>query len=402
MSQMFRSARVVLASCFLTAVLLASLSSTGCSLDVPPHGGGSNISIDLHDTGKSSSLAGAFESLSSGTIRILAAGPTSLSDFGCFAANIAGSGIPADSGGQIQGCQVASNITVGFIPNPVAAGTSINAVVPGGPARTIYAFGIYPSNNCPQSHGGSTGGSGSSGGGGYLLGQVTQDIFADTSITVPVTVTAGATPAVTCSNNNGGGSGCTGLAFPSPFLPQGGTTAGGTVLVINAIGTYGGSTVTVGGNSAGALASIDGTHFSVTTPAGTAGAATVTVNDNCGNAANIGTFTYTGGDYLAIADNGQGEGDGSSFNFGTVSSPPVTNNFSVTNTGAAVATSISISANPVTPFSITSNTCGTTLSSGSVCTIQVQFYPTSPGSYNSSFTISSSDVSATRALSGSM
>jgi len=62
----------------------------------------------------------------------------------------------------------------------------------------------------------------------------------------------------------------------------------------------------------------------------------------------------------------------------------------ITNTGTHAVSSIVV--NPVGVYSIPSNTCSTTLMPGQSCTAQVQFCPSSPGSYVNTLVVTGQDV----------
>lgn len=127
----------------------------------------------------------------------IATGPSTISDFSCFAVNITGDGI-ASNGRLGNGCTISGRFLttgVGYITEPVTRGTTINADVPSGPARRIDAYGVYPpDSNC--------GGSGGTSNGGYFLGSQTIDLLKSTSVTIPIAYNGVAGADVTCTNTN--------------------------------------------------------------------------------------------------------------------------------------------------------------------------------------------------------
>src|SRR5277367_4691514 len=88
---------------FLGIVLFLA---AGCSLDVPKVGDGKavNIVLERHET-VLEQVFQQFVTAKPESFNILSS-PSTLSDFTCFAADIAGVGIQADSGNQIQNCTV--------------------------------------------------------------------------------------------------------------------------------------------------------------------------------------------------------------------------------------------------------------------------------------------------------
>lgn len=79
--------------------------------------------------------------------------------------------------------------------------------------------------------------------------------------------------------------------------------------------------------------------------------------------------------------------DGPSYNFGYVTSgASATKTFTITNTGTGPAT-FPQAPNIVAPFTISGNTCGSTLSSAAICTIDVTYSPTATGISNATLNI---------------
>lgn len=128
-------------------------------------------------------------------------GPTTVGDFGCFAANITGDGIPSDSE-KLSGCTSTDNMAgrgVGKLSEPVGRGVAIEVDVAGGPQRYIDIYGIYPSSGCP---GGSAGATGASNDKGYLIGRRIADLTENTTVTIPVAYSGGP-ESVTCTGHGG-------------------------------------------------------------------------------------------------------------------------------------------------------------------------------------------------------
>ncbi len=133
----------------------------------------------------------------------------------------------------------------------------------------------------------------------------------------------------------------------------------------------------------------------VFTPASTGaltGAMTVTANVSGGQLS--ASFSGTG-----IAPGNMALSPGS-YNFGNVqvgqNSQP--ESFSVTNSGGAPVTISTVTA--TAPFSITSNSCGTSLGANSACVIAVTFKPTTSGAASGTLTITGSAGTQTAILSG--
>lgn len=84
--------------------------------------------------------------------------------------------------------------------------------------------------------------------------------------------------------------------------------------------------------------------------------------------------------------------DSPSFDYGSVaySSATSTHTFTVTNSGAYAASSVSLSGLSV-PFTRVGGSCGTSLAAGATCTHQIRFTPTAETTYNDSFSIDYND-----------
>lgn len=72
-----------------------------------------------------------------------------------------------------------------------------------------------------------------------------------------------------------------------------GSTAGGTACAVTGTGLGEVTGITVGGTAATAVAVVDDTRVTFTTPAGTAGAKPVVITDDAGAVTVNGAFTYT-------------------------------------------------------------------------------------------------------------
>lgn len=183
-------------------ISLALVLSTGCSLDVSKPK--SKIKILL----KEESAVNAPDTLTNTLTDILIdtllppkfttyANPTSISDFNCFAINVTGPGIQT-SGTSLGMCTLVNNMRgrgKGYLSSEVPRGSSIEVDLPSGASRTIDVYGTYPSCG-----GGS--GSGSGGGaGGYFLGSTTRDLIENTSVTIPISYTAGTNADISCGSS---------------------------------------------------------------------------------------------------------------------------------------------------------------------------------------------------------
>ena len=110
----------VLASALIGCALVVVVALNGCSLDVPKSSNGIRIIID--DPNKNAALAApmlnTFDAFVNGP-HLLSTGPAATSDFSCFAVNVTGTGISADSK-QLQGCTSPMNMRgagIGAISN---------------------------------------------------------------------------------------------------------------------------------------------------------------------------------------------------------------------------------------------------------------------------------------------
>jgi hypothetical protein len=89
-----------------------------------------------------------------------------------------------------------------------------------------------------------------------------------------------------------------------------------------------------------------------------------------------------------------------SWNFGSVQigQPSSTESFSLTNSGGTAVTISSVKA--TSPFSISSNSCGSSLAANSACAISVLFTPTAQGAASGTLTMTGSAATQTANLSG--
>jgi len=161
-------------------------SFAGCGLDSADSRGGFRIVLD-----ETQELNHVFRLLSS---------PTSTSEFGCFAANVTGSGIePKTNLGQT--CTSTNDVGGrgwGVFSSPTSRGAAIELdILPG--QRTIDVYGVYPST--AQCGGNATGVS------AYWLGRATENITNNATVRVPISFTSGTSATVTCAG--GGSSGVT-------------------------------------------------------------------------------------------------------------------------------------------------------------------------------------------------
>lgn len=137
----------------------------------------------------------------------------------------------------------------------------------------------------------------------------------------------------------------------------------------------------------------DGTHYSVSSsPAGIDNNTQVQVRFR-GTGATTGDYCYGQSVIVSGTDGAPTDPDidgPSGLNFGDIA-PGTSNtlNAVISNAGTADLVISNVS-NPASPFGIASNNCGTVPAAGS-CQIEVDFAPTSEGSFNSSITVSSND-----------
>ena len=88
------------------------------------------------------------------------------------------------------------------------------------------------------------------------------------------------------------------------------------------------------------------------------------------------------------------------FDFGQVSlTAPVTQSFSIANTGTGTGDNFSISEDS-TAYSVVSHTCGTSLTAGETCAATVEFAPTGGGTFNATLTASITGITDTSSLTG--
>jgi hypothetical protein len=98
-------------------------------------------------------------------------------------------------------------------------------------------------------------------------------------------------------NSGSGGSGPSGPPTVTALSPSGGTTAGGTPVVLTGANFQGATAVAFGANPASSFTYVNSTTIDATSPAGSAGVINVTVTTPLGTSA-TGTgnqYTYTSG-----------------------------------------------------------------------------------------------------------
>jgi hypothetical protein len=366
-------------------VVAATLGA--CSLDVPKNSGGVTIKVEKHEQTAAMPL---FDSLlkeylsASASPGILATGPSSINDFGCFAVNVTGAGIQSTSD-KLQNCQSSTNMHgagVGTISNTFPTGQSVTLSLTSGTNRTIDIYGVFPpdKDNCPGAPGA---GQNNSGGGGYFLGRVVKDLAADTTVTVPISYGGSTTPDVVCSDN--GGNGGNSFYIASPF-PYNGRTGGGWSFTINGGGFLSTAIVKVGGVPCASQTFLNSRQITCGVPASlTPGSYVVSVDNQNGQS---GT---TGGAYLSLNSSGAQISIGfdsttginsNLLDFGT--SPvgtPKTIALNYVNSGAG-STSSGIYPSLSAPFDVdtANSTCqAAVLSTDQNCKVVYRFTPTSSG-----------------------
>jgi hypothetical protein len=381
----------------LTLCLTAGIVVSACSLDARRQKPG-NLIINI-DNAKSAatSLAEDFGLLVMGP----PTGPTSISDFSCFAVNVTGAGVTSQVA-QLQNCTTTGRMQstgIGMISKTVPTGTPIVLNnIPSGRARTIDVYGVFPPpNDCTGSSGSSGSSGGNGGGSGYFLGTQTMDLSGDTSVTIGTSY--GGSPAdVTCT----GGSNS---VYPTSFTiwPDGGGNTVSTLIDVLYSGgsNVSGAAVTVGGTSCtGLVPGSNGNFLQCTVPSGvTTGPQTAVLSFSGGPTINYAAaFTVVAsGSWIAFSDNSGGQ-TGRIFNFGTQThgSPGPAHTINICNSAALATLGNSTlnlpngfiytgGSNAYTSFPGSGGTCGLggTISSG-CCTISVQFSPPVAGSYGPS------------------
>ena len=170
-----------------SALACLAFLAAGCSLDAPQSSNGLTIKIQDSQQARGEAAMALFDGYDlglDGSLQIQST-PSSNSDFNCFVANITGTGIQGSN--QYAQCGTFTSTDnmrgagFGIISAPTPRGSSIQASVQAGPARTIQVYGIYPT--IPQCGGQSS----NTGSWGYFLGSITQDLTqAAASVTVGI------------------------------------------------------------------------------------------------------------------------------------------------------------------------------------------------------------------------
>jgi len=133
---------------------------------------------------------------------------------------------------------------------------------------------------------------------------------------------------------------------------------------------------------------------------------TVRLAYNDGQSSQIATRLVTG---TALTPAVLSVSDGPTFDFGTqLTSTTTSHTFTITNSGQATATEVAVAADTLTaPFSYTSGTypgtggtCGTTLAGGATCTVNVDYSPTTVGTFNDSVRLSYDDGAGSQIADG--
>jgi hypothetical protein len=401
----------------LTLCLTAGFVASACSFDVHRQNPGKLI-INIENAKSAANyLAENFGLLVMGPS---GGGPSTTSDFSCFAVNVTGAGVTAQVA-QLQNCTTTGRMQstgIGMISKTVPLGVPIVLNnVPSGRARTIDVYGVFPPPNDCTGATGSSGGSGGDGGGsGYFLGTQTLDLTADTSATIGINYT-GSPADVTCKGNS--------ASYPTSFtvFPDGIiNTASTTMDVLLSGGGYmTGASVTIGGTPCTGLApgSSGGNYMTCTVPVGvTTGPQTVVLSYSGGPTLNLaaGFTVVASGSWIDFTDNnGQ---TGRSLNFGVIphGSPGTAHTINICNTGATATlgtTSLNLpngfiytgGTNTYSSFPGTGGNCtlGGTIGSG-CCTISVQFDPPVAGTFGPSgvqFVPTGDNGSSTLTFSGS-
>lgn len=352
-------------------MLCFGLAASGCSFEKPEPG---KFSIILQDQDTRELVA---PMLNLGAPEILNL-PSSASSFNCFAANVTGEGIVPNSA-DMAGCESPNNMNgrgFGRMSKLTVRGNAIQMEVPGGKARAIDVYGIYPSAHIPECGGTSTSGGG--GGYGYFLGRVIADLLEPKAVVVPIFYNGTDTHSIACTGGHHNDSFQVHLAFPNGGV-------GGTVVKVHGGGFQSGATVKIGADTC-AVTSVLNHEIQCTAGAPTAyGAQTVTVyNPDGTTASKTSGFTYVSTQPFLTIDQ-----DPAKLNFGSVNATSgfVDHTILLMNSGGGGAGTMSATVSgPHFVFKGgaypgTGGTCGASLAAGANCNVVVQYDPTATGQH---------------------
>ncbi|MBI3557110.1 MAG: beta-propeller fold lactonase family protein, partial [Deltaproteobacteria bacterium] len=163
--------------------------AASCSLETPKPG---KVRIVIDDRLNKDKVAqGLFDEI--GASFGILSGPSSTSDFNCFAVNVTGVNIDANNR-FASGCSSADNMHgrgSGLVSSAAARGATIELDLTAGIDRGIDVYGFFPT---PTMCGGPATGNFT----GYFLGGVTQSIVQNATITVPITFSSTTPQDLTC------------------------------------------------------------------------------------------------------------------------------------------------------------------------------------------------------------